>query len=126
MPWNQHTLYGWIVELLYSAGGGSAYIIINSALLSFFIGIYLYLRAYYQCICALLDKLNDVDHLWTGHRAKLLLIDIARFHISAKEIFLQSANVFSMFILILLMCSTIFTTCTIFQLDLVNNFVFVD
>lgn len=121
LPWNQHTLFGWFSELIFSACTGSTFIIVNSAVLSFFIGIYLYHRAYYQCICALLDRLNDTRERWSGQTVKLLLADIARFHSSATNIFLQSANFFSMFILNILICSIIYTTSTIFQLDLVNE-----
>lgn len=86
-------------------------------ILSTFIGVCLYHQAFSKYIQSLIDQLNN-ENRRLGQ--KELLIDIIQFHNSAKDMFLQSADVFSIYILILLICYMILLITSIFQLDLVS------
>lgn len=125
LPWNQHTLHGWIFESVFSIFVGFAYLVINNALLSFFIGIGIYHRAYHDHLHALIKKLDKYPTRLHS-KVKLLLIEVIRFHNSAKEIFQQSAKVYSIFVLMILFSSIIFLACSILQVDLVSSYSYID
>lgn len=118
LPWNQLTLCGWIGEIIYSINISCAYFAINGMLQSLFIGIWTYHCAFHNMMRVILKKMNQ-NQMQSNQKGKLLLIEIIRFHNSAKDIFRQSADAFNNCILVLLISGMIFLACAIFQLDLV-------
>lgn len=58
VPWDQKTLCGWIASTIYTTTAAGAFIVVNSLLLSFYIGanIYFYIFAtHFETICLDLD-----------------------------------------------------------------------
>lgn len=108
------------MEILLSLSIGLAYLMLFGVLISTFIGICLHQQALCKHIRKRIGLLNDEKR---RPQQKKLLIDIIQFDNSAKENFAQSADVFSIFILILLISYMIVLSTGIFQLDLVNNFI---
>lgn len=117
LPWDQRTTFGWILESLYSVCAVVVYLESVASILAAFIGICVYQQAFTKYIRSQLNRLsNEKDRI----KQKEILIDIIQFHNSAKEIFLQSADVFSVFILIFMICHMTILTTSLFQLDLVS------
>lgn len=81
MPWNQHTLSGWIGVTTFCFFSSGNYMIVNGAFLSFFIVICVHHRAFYHYFDKLLQKLNKIEL----EQQKNVLRDIIQFHVSAKE-----------------------------------------
>lgn len=84
LPWDQETLMGWIYESVFCCLIGSNYLCMNFSVLTFFIGVALFNRAFYKYFEALsskFDEISDADHV----RIKLQIVKIVRFHIMAKE-----------------------------------------
>lgn len=104
--------------MIFVTGAGCAYFATNNMLISFFIGIYCYHQAYAKHIQTILDQMM-ANQLKSVARTRTLLIEIIKFHNASKDIFHQSANAFSSYVLILLIFSMIVLACTAFQLDMV-------
>lgn len=118
LPWNQHTFMGWMAESTYITTGICAYFLSNNSLLAYFIATCLYHRAYCYTLKSLLNQLDDKTFT-SRPKLKILLKDIIQLHSTAKDVFYQSADLFSIFILILLGGGMIFMACCMFQTDLV-------
>lgn len=121
-PWDQDTIIGWILEFILGSVAGFGYFIINNAFLSFFIGICFYHKAYSKHIRALLDKLEKARDPKSVENADDILSGVVWFHNLAKKSFELSAEVYSIFILIILICSMLFLACSIFEMDLVRKY----
>lgn len=59
LPWHQDTQLGWIFASIYSNLAATTYFFVNSAVLSFFIGITLYFQAFHQHFECLLKQINQ-------------------------------------------------------------------
>lgn len=142
MPWDQHTLNGYIYEIGFVITVGAAYLLTNGALLLFFISMCWHHQAFSKIVRHFLCK---SDHSNGKRNDKEFLCEIIRFHVSIKEyvlffiptvvsiricflnecflfsFFLASAGVYSPLIACQLMSSTIFMACVILHLDLVSD-----
>lgn len=116
LPWNQHTFMGWMAESTYITTGICAYFLSNNSLLAYFIASCLYHRAYCYTLKSLLNQLDDKTFT-SRLKIKILLKDVIQLHSTAKDVFYQSADLFSIFILILLGGGMIFMACCMFQTD---------
>lgn len=79
-PWNQQTLYGWIIETILNSTGFTSYIFYCFSFLSFFIGIVEYQRAFFTQFKILYDRLNSCS----GQKyleAESRLIRTIQFHV---------------------------------------------
>lgn len=115
-PWNQQTAIGYACEIVFSFISGDAYFITNGALLLLFISMCWTHEAFYKMFVHLTRELDHFDNNRNDaeHLAKLI-----RFHVETKGWFSDTAKVYSLFILVQLICSMIFLASAIFQLDLV-------
>lgn len=84
LPWNQHTVRGWIGETVFSVISSSLYLFTNVVFLTFFIGICEFHRAFLQYFVGLTMKIeNSVGN--DGRDMKTKLCDIINFHIAIKR-----------------------------------------
>lgn len=120
-PWDQHNIQSWTFELVFIVFAGCSYFIVNGILLSFFIGICIYHRAYYKIMQALLDNIETEGDYKSKRKVKHLLIKTMGLHNSAKNVFIQSAEALSSSVLIWMIFSMILLAASIFQVDLVRR-----
>lgn len=118
LPFDEKTFLGWLYHWSVSFVGGIGYVNVNSCFLSLFIGISMYHRAYQKLCQSLIDRIAETNQ---PLECKNLLRTIIEMHLTAKDAFLQSAQIFSTCILVILMCSMVYLACSIFQLDLVSK-----
>ncbi|XP_031621072.1 putative odorant receptor 83c [Contarinia nasturtii] len=94
---------------------GEAYLFVSLPLLTLFISMCLNHQAFYGMFQDLVTKLKRPDNI---SNRKELLFELIRFHASIKKWFLDSAEVYGSFIMILLISTIIYLSCVLFQLDL--------
>ncbi|XP_055309198.1 uncharacterized protein LOC129573051, partial [Sitodiplosis mosellana] len=118
LPWNQRTLCGWIGLNLLSAGAASFYMIIDYSILSFFVGICEYHHVFPEFFGVLM---NELDHRINSNanQFKDLFVKLIYFHNTARGMFSETADFFSLFIFIQLACSVIYLACSIFLTDII-------
>lgn len=114
LPWNQDTALGWFAEVTFALSATVTYIIVNGCFTTFFTGICMHQRAYYQIFQTLSTQFTN------ERNTKNLLVDLIHYHNTSKSVFVESSKTFNGIILIVLVCGTGFFSCTIFQLDLVQ------
>lgn len=114
LPWDQDTALGWFADVTFALSATVSYIIVNGCFTTFFTGICLHQRAYYQIFQSLTTRFTNSKNM------KNLLVDLIHYHNTCKSVFVESSNTFNGIILIVLACGTGFFSCTIFQLDLVQ------
>lgn len=88
LPWNQKTLIGWTLEMMFTAFGVSSYFLIYSTFLSFFIAICGFHRAFYEVFQATVEHINYNHHVNSLDKIiflKLKLCEAIRFHVMAKK-----------------------------------------
>lgn len=120
-PWDQYTIIGWILEIIFSIWCSITYYTINNAFQSFFIGICYFHKAFYKQLRAIVDKLGKTSDEESTENAKVVLTEAVQFHNSAKKSFELSSEVYSILILNIQICSMVILACCIFQVDLVRE-----
>lgn len=88
LPWNQHTFFGWVLEQSTCLLGSMAYFLVTGALMSLFIAICEFHKAFYKYLHHLvtsIDELGDSKPEMFKLRSKQILCQTIRFHVSAKE-----------------------------------------
>lgn len=141
LPWDQQTLTGYTAELCFVALFIGIYLISNGSFSILFVSICLHHQTYYKIFQ---QSMLEFNHPNENH--KELLRKLVLFHISIKKWiqfylissrisffiplfsgnfrwFLDTANVLSPYVMVHLICNTIFTAGTVFQLDLVYNII---
>lgn len=138
LPWDQRTLIGYVGEIIFVVFTSSNYMICNAPIILLFISICLHHQAFYKIFQHSLNKLDLPDKNINNRK---FICDLVRFHTSVTEYvnlkkkhlnnekfimmsfffswFSYTANVYSLFIVILLICNTINLSCALFQLDAV-------
>ncbi|XP_031634736.1 odorant receptor 42b-like [Contarinia nasturtii] len=115
LPWKQSTLFGYLAEVFYGTFLCEVFIVATGSVLCLFMSMSWHHEAFlyiFRHSTRKLELIRDEKH------ANDIVCNLVRFHIVVKEWFLESANVYSSFILIQLICSMISMTCVVFQLDL--------
>lgn len=138
-PWNQKTLYGWIIETILNSTGFTSYIFYCFSFLSFFIGIVEYQRAFFTQFKILYDRLNSCSgqnyveaesHLIRTIRFHVMMIKYGNLNFLWKlnystflsyRYYEQTANTFGIFVLSKLIAFGLEAACSIFQLDMVSD-----
>lgn len=89
LPWNQHTVRGWIGETVFSVISSSLYLFTNVVFLTFFIGICEFHRAFLEYFNALMIEVDNPNgnecpnsH---GCDIKTMLCNIINFHVAIKR-----------------------------------------
>lgn len=87
LPWNQKTIAGWLVEVVYSIFAAASLSFINPAFLTFFISICEYHGAFSEMFQ---HQLNDIDQITRNNaynitKVKQLLFKTVSMHVSAKK-----------------------------------------
>lgn len=80
-PWNQKTLYGWMIETILNSTGFTSYIFYCFAFLTFFIGIVEYQRALPVQFKILYNKLNRLSQKQSCREIEKQLIRTVQFHV---------------------------------------------
>lgn len=149
LPWNQQTIQGYTAMTFLSIFFGHVNLTLNGATLVLFISLCLHHRAFYRIFDSIAMKLEKPDKF---RNVPDILNEMVRFHISVKGLvntkfiqklefhkfcafslcvfvpfrwFLESAAVYSPFVLIQLICCMIFLACCVFQMDLVREQFFI-
>ncbi|XP_055309884.1 odorant receptor 82a-like [Sitodiplosis mosellana] len=123
-PWSFQSPLGYFVEVIYDVIISEAYFIANGALILLFISLCVHHRAFLRCFKLFTCKL---DLIQTNGRKKSnkkpddkkkALFELIRFHVSIKSFFLESAQVYSPHIAVVLIFSTLMMACDVFHIDL--------
>lgn len=87
MPWEQNTLNGYMTEQFFSALYIGSYDVIVTALLTYFVSICNYHRAFYEMFQIQIDNINaEIDtRPFSIDRIKNLMHESITYHISCKE-----------------------------------------
>lgn len=80
LPWNQNTIFGWIGDTIFSILVSSSYLILNYGVLSFFMAIDEFHRAFPANFLKLLTSAN-----MKSRHMKVALRDSIRFHNLCKR-----------------------------------------
>lgn len=86
-PWDQNTLIGWIMELIFNIVAATMYFIIASSFLILFFSICQYHGSFYKIFRLQIDEIDAAiaQQPLPTHRIKKLLYETINFHISAKK-----------------------------------------
>lgn len=147
LPWNQHTIRGWIGETVFSVISSSLYLFTNVVFLTFFIGICEFHRAflhYFNVLVITVDNTKDTS----DSDIETMLCNIIEFHVAIKRFvwncwfslfewrrcahmsekafsicryFRKTAHVFSLILLTQLVFVVLHMTCSVFQMDMVSQ-----
>lgn len=82
LPWDQSTLFGYVLEMFVVIYEGQTYMISNGVFLLFFISICCHHQAFYRMFKHSMTKL---DHHDANRNDKRFLCDVIRFHASVRE-----------------------------------------
>lgn len=91
LPWDQHTIRGWIGETVFSVISSSLYLFTNVVFLTFFIGICEFHRAFLHYFNELVMKIEDaIDNDYNLNSKsqsdiRTMLCDTINFHIAIKR-----------------------------------------
>lgn len=90
VPWNQKTLCGWIASIIYTTAAADAYVVVNSLLLSFYIGANIYFYAFathFKTICMDLNERPErmKSYVDRNDELKSILCNAIDFHNNVKE-----------------------------------------
>lgn len=140
LPWDQNTLGGYCAEICLGLLGSECYLIATGLLILLYISMCLNHRAFYHIfkhsICVLnsfeqnrndMELLGEIIHFhnlvkqWVYHGlGTVCMVDKSNFQLRIGfRWFLDSANVYSPFIMAQMFMSMIMLTCVIFQIDLI-------
>lgn len=123
LPWDQHSVEGWLMEVIFCLITVGFFVFVNPSFLTFFISICEYHRAFYKMFQG---QINEVDVMvqmrpCQYQAVKKMLHQSISFHVSAKNLFDESASIYSTFIAIQLIANVGSLACSVFQMDLVIN-----
>lgn len=82
LPWNQHTVRGWIYETVFSVISSSLYLFTNVVFLTFFIGICEFHRGFLNYFDVLVTRIKNGSD---NQNIKTLLCDTITYHIAIKR-----------------------------------------
>lgn len=82
LPWDTQTPLGYFNEILFSIGVCVVYLVMTGTIILTFVSLCLYHRAFYRIFP---HSLRKIDNSGNGHEQKELLIELIRFHNSAKR-----------------------------------------
>lgn len=141
LPWNQTTYLGYAGEISIDVMVTVGYLIANGSLLLFFMSMCIYHRAFLKIFEHSVDNLDAIK----GRNKEKCVLDLIRFHISTKKWepgidngvqlkmlihvplffqccrwFIESAKIYSPFIILELICCTIIMAIVILYFDRVN------
>lgn len=93
MPWDQHTILGWSMEISYSIIISASYLLVVSAVITFFIAICEHHQAFHQQFKTIARKITKTQKADVKKNMKLsnesdiksILCELIHFHISVKE-----------------------------------------
>lgn len=83
VPWNEHTLVGYIAELSYHVASGVMYLLSETVFMLLFISLCLHHRAFYKMFCHSLNEINE--HLNDTKIGEQHLVRLIRFYVTVKE-----------------------------------------
>lgn len=81
MPWSQHTISGYIYEIIFDIVGGNVYLISGSFIL-FFVSVCQYQEAFYQMFQ---HSLRTLDPRNKSQDMKETLCHLIRFHVTVRR-----------------------------------------
>lgn len=98
LPWNKHSVIGWMAAIAYITIASILYLIVNSMILLLFIGIFLFFCAFYKHFVILVNEINSptieienfadspalIQHQKEIHSKEVLRATI-QFHVIVKE-----------------------------------------
>lgn len=99
-----------------------AYFLTTSAMLSLFIAFCKFHRTFYKYFEKLMknvDQTHQMEPSMGRLQSKQILCETIRFHGAVKMLFLQSVNVFSPFIFMVIISAIVLISGSIFEIDLV-------
>lgn len=139
-PWNQNCLTGWMADTVIYISLIVSYTLVNPAFLTLFISFCEYHRAFYEIFQSQFDKINKLSQetkLFHNNGIKEAVYKTILSYFCKTVInqiffkknwlktqtfcrlFRQTAHVYSKFILIQVVCTTVLLSCCVFQMDLV-------
>lgn len=83
LPWNQHTLIGWMVETIFYLNSASTFLFVNAVFLTFFITICEYHSAFYELFRSEIERMNGMIEL--DQNVKRIICDSIKLHAAAKK-----------------------------------------
>lgn len=83
LPWNQHTLIGWMVETIFYLNSASTFLFVNAVFLTFFITICEYHSAFYELFRSEIERMNGMIEL--HQNVKRIICDSIKLHAAAKK-----------------------------------------
>lgn len=81
-PWNQDTVIGYIIELIFQLLNSEGYFLFNGAILLLFISMCFHHQAFYKMFKFYVHQLNERNE---DRDDREYLADLIRFHISIKQ-----------------------------------------
>ncbi|XP_055309901.1 odorant receptor 47a-like [Sitodiplosis mosellana] len=115
LPWNQYTPLGYVGETIFSVLTCEAYLIVNGAIMFLFISLAVHHEAFYKIFRLSVRKMGQSQK---ECRDKENLRNLIIFHNMAKSWFFESAAVYSLLVMILLICAMLALSCLLFQIDM--------
>lgn len=87
LPWNQHSVFGWIVEILFTVSIGVSYFLMDQCLVTLFISICEYHIAIEKMFRCRMDEIDAVARKrpYRSDDVKKLIHESISFDISARR-----------------------------------------
>lgn len=136
LPWDSTTPSGYFWEIFLSTVYIETYYTVNGPVLLLFVSICMHNQAFYQMFS---HAVREMDDLHDVRKEKAHIFYLVRFHVTIKEwvpsyflietIFhrfwlfswlVETIEVYSPFLLIQMICLTMYLACSVFQLDFVR------
>ena len=116
MPWDQTTVVGYLCKLIFSISVAEVFFLFRGSLVLLYISMCLQHQAFYKRFRYSLQNLANENR-----NDQEFLSDLIQFLNATRTWFSNSADVFSLFMLMELIYNVVVLACGIFLLDLVRK-----